>query len=50
LRSLKLSVTQSHRVLAYRKRIGGFDSIDQLDEVPGFTAADRERLGRGLTL
>jgi len=50
LRSLKLSVTQSHRVLAYRKRIGGFESIDQLDEVPGFTAADRERLGRGLTL
>jgi len=50
LRSLKLSVTQSHRVLAYRKRIGGFESIDQLDEVPGFTAADRERLGRALTL
>jgi Helix-hairpin-helix motif len=50
LRSLRLSVTQSHRLLAYRKRIGGYDSIEQLDEVPGFTAADRERLKRGLTL
>ena len=50
LRSLKLSITQSHRLLAYRKRIGGYESIEQLDDVPGFPEAVRERLKRQVTV
>ena len=50
LRSLRLSVSQSHRVLAYRRRIGGYQSIEQLDDVPGFPEAVRERLKRRVTL
>lgn len=44
LRSLDLSITQSHRLLAYRKRVGGYESIEQLDDVPGFPNDVRERL------
>jgi DNA uptake protein ComE-like DNA-binding protein len=36
LRSHGLSVTQATRLLAHRERIGSFQSVDQLDEVPGF--------------
>ncbi len=50
LRSLKLSTTQSHRVLAYRKRMGGYESIEQLDHVPGFPEDVRERLKRQVTV
>jgi competence protein ComEA len=50
LRSLRLSTTQSQRVLAYRKRLGGYESIEQLDDVPGFSEGDRERLKRQVTL
>ena len=50
LRSLKLSTTQSHRVLAYRKRIGGYESVEQLDEIPGFPEVVRERLKRRVTV
>ena len=50
LRSLDLSSTQCHRVLAYRKRLRGFDSIDQLDEVPGFPKGTREALRHRLTV
>ena len=50
LRSLDLSTTQCHRVLAYRKRLRGFDSIDQLDEVPGFPKGMREALRHRLTV
>jgi hypothetical protein len=46
LRSLNLSVTQSHRLLAYGKRVGGYESIEQLDDVPGFPKDVRERLKR----
>ncbi|MEK6271791.1 MAG: helix-hairpin-helix domain-containing protein [Actinomycetota bacterium] len=46
LRSLNLSITQSHRLLAYRKRVGGYESIQQLDDVPGFPKDVRERLKR----
>ena len=35
LRQLGMSVTQTNRVLAYRERFHGYDSIDDLDEVPG---------------
>ena len=30
-----MSVTQSNRVLAYRERLDGFKSVDDLDAVPG---------------
>jgi competence protein ComEA len=36
LREHGLSVTQATRVLAYRERLGGYNSVDDLDEVPGF--------------
>ncbi len=36
LRSLGLSVTQTKRILDFRERLGGFDSVDDLDYVPGF--------------
>jgi hypothetical protein len=35
LRTLGLSVTQTGRVLAYRERIGGFGTLDDLDKIPG---------------
>ena len=50
LRSLNLSITQSQRLLAYRQRIGGYESIEQLDDVPGFPSAVRERLKRQATV
>jgi hypothetical protein len=46
LRSLHLSVTQSHRLLAYGKRLGGYESVEQLDDIPGFPKDVRERLKR----
>ena len=39
LRSLKLSVTQTGRILSYRERSGGFSSIDELENIPGFPRA-----------
>ncbi len=36
LRDAGLSVTQTGRVLAYRERSGGFESVDELDSIPGF--------------
>jgi DNA uptake protein ComE-like DNA-binding protein len=36
LREHGLSVTQATRVLAYRERLGGYNSVDDLDDVPGF--------------
>jgi DNA uptake protein ComE-like DNA-binding protein len=50
LQSLKLSITQSRRVLAYRKRIGRYESIDQLDDIPGFPEEVRERLKRRVSV
>ncbi len=41
LRELGLSVTQSARVIAYRETRGGFDSLDELDEIPGFSKETR---------
>ena len=31
-----MSVTQANRVIAYRERLGGYGSLDDLDSVPGF--------------
>jgi competence ComEA-like helix-hairpin-helix protein len=36
LRGMGMSVTQATRVIAYRERSDGFDSVDDLDAVPGF--------------
>jgi DNA uptake protein ComE-like DNA-binding protein len=36
LRAQNLSVTQATRLLAHRERLGGFTSVDDLDQVPGF--------------
>jgi competence ComEA-like helix-hairpin-helix protein len=36
LRELGLSVTQTGRVLSHRERTGGFKSLEELDQVPGF--------------
>ena len=38
LRDLGFSVTQSTRLLTYRERQGGFDSVDDLAGVPGISA------------
>jgi competence ComEA-like helix-hairpin-helix protein len=37
LREFGMSVTQAKRVIAYRERLGGFGSVDELDQVPGFS-------------
>ena len=44
LRELGLSVTQSTRMIAYRETRGGFDSMDELDEIPGLSKEARETL------
>ncbi|MBS1864155.1 MAG: helix-hairpin-helix domain-containing protein, partial [Actinobacteria bacterium] len=36
LRAQNLSVTQATRLLAHRERLGGFASVDDLDQVAGF--------------
>jgi competence protein ComEA len=35
LRSQNLSVTQATRLLAHRERLGGFSTVDDLDQVAG---------------
>jgi DNA uptake protein ComE-like DNA-binding protein len=50
LRSLRLSVTQVGRVLAYRQREGGFNSLDELERIPGFPRAQLDQLRRKLTV
>ena len=50
LRALGLSVTQTGRVLAFRERSGGFASLDDLDEIPGFPSAQLQQLKRHLRL
>ncbi len=48
LRGLGLSVTQAGRLLAHREQSGGFESLDELDEIPGFAQADLDDLKRRL--
>jgi competence ComEA-like helix-hairpin-helix protein len=36
LREAGLSVTQATRILAYRERFGGYNSVEDLEKVPGF--------------
>jgi competence ComEA-like helix-hairpin-helix protein len=39
LRGLGMSITQANRVIAYRDRFGGYESVEDLDQVPGFPRA-----------
>jgi capsular polysaccharide biosynthesis protein len=50
LRALDLTMTQARRLLAYRDRRGGFSSLSDIDEVPGFPAYVREDLKRRVSL
>lgn len=50
LRELGLSVTQSARLIAYRETRGGFDSLDELDEIPGLPKETRSALRSQLIL
>jgi DNA uptake protein ComE-like DNA-binding protein len=50
LRDLGLSLTQSARVIAYRDTRGGYESLDELDEVPGLPKGIRKGLRAQLTL
>ena len=50
LRRLRLSVTQTGRVLDYRETLGGFKSLDQLDEIAGFPRDLLTELKRKLTI
>jgi competence ComEA-like helix-hairpin-helix protein len=50
LRELGLSVTQATRVIAYRERRDGFNTIDDLDAVPGFPKGLVEQLRDRLTV
>lgn len=36
LRELGMSVIQANRVIAYRERLGGYKTVDDIDAVPGF--------------
>lgn len=46
LRGQDLSVTQATRLLAHRERLGGFQSVDDLDQVAGFPTDLLEDLKR----
>jgi DNA uptake protein ComE-like DNA-binding protein len=49
LRSLELSTTQSRRLLAYRRRIQGFSSLNELDAIPGFPSVVLDQLKQRLS-
>ncbi len=50
LREAGFSVTQATRVITYRERQGGFDSLDDLDAVPGMPRPFLRNVKRRLTL
>jgi DNA uptake protein ComE-like DNA-binding protein len=50
LRELGLSVTQSARVISCRETRGGFDSLEELEEVPGLPRDTRNALTSQLSL
>jgi DNA uptake protein ComE-like DNA-binding protein len=50
LRKLGLSVTQSARLIAYRDLRGGYESLNELDEVPGLPREVRRELKARLAL
>ena len=50
LRELGLSVTQSARLIAYRDVRGGYESLDEIDDVPGLSEKTRDELKDRLKL
>jgi DNA uptake protein ComE-like DNA-binding protein len=50
LRELGLSVTQSARLIAYRDVRGGYESLDEIDDVPGLSEQTRGELKGQLKL
>ncbi|MDQ3572297.1 MAG: helix-hairpin-helix domain-containing protein [Actinomycetota bacterium] len=46
LRALDLTITQARRLIEHRERVGGFTSVDQVDEIPGFTPDQRAGVKR----
>ena len=50
LRELGLSVTQAGRVLAHRERVGGFSSVEELEQIPGFPRAFLDELKHRLVV
>jgi helix-hairpin-helix protein len=50
LRAMTLTITQSRRLLAYRNRVKRFESLDELDVLPGFPRTVLERLKHRLTV
>ena len=50
LREAGLTVTQATRLLAHRERVGRFGSVDELDEVPGFSQEVLDDLKRRSTV
>jgi DNA uptake protein ComE-like DNA-binding protein len=46
LREEGLSVTQATRLLAHRERVGRFQSVDEIDEIPGLPSELAEDLKR----
>jgi DNA uptake protein ComE-like DNA-binding protein len=49
LRGVGLSVTQATRLIAYRERAEGFDTVDDMDTIPGFPPDQLEELKAKLT-
>ena len=43
-------MTQATRVLAYRERLGGYSSLDDLDEIPGFPKDFLARIKQRVTV
>jgi DNA uptake protein ComE-like DNA-binding protein len=50
LRDLGLSVNQAARLISERDRLGGFRSLDELDELHGFPQQLLDALKRGVTI
>jgi competence ComEA-like helix-hairpin-helix protein len=50
LREFGMSVTQAKRIVTYREKLGGFRSVDDLDQVPGLPKEFRADLKRRSSL
>jgi len=50
LRGIGLSITQAKRVIDYRDRSNGIDSLDDLERMPGFSKPFLAHLKERLTL
>jgi hypothetical protein len=50
LRAMELTITQSRRLLAYRDRVKRFESLEELNVLPGFPKTVLERLKHGLSV